>query len=63
MPLVAGTLVTTLIALAVAFPAGTIIAVYLSEFAPYRMRETIKPTLELLAAVPTVVSAISRFCS
>ncbi|MGH9576399.1 MAG: phosphate ABC transporter permease subunit PstC [Terriglobales bacterium] len=55
MPLVAGTLVTTLVALAVAIPAGTIIAIYLSEFAPFRLRETIKPALELLGAVPTVV--------
>ena len=55
LPLVAGTLVTTLVALAVAIPAGTIIAIYLSEFAPYRLRETIKPALELLGAVPTVV--------
>jgi phosphate transport system permease protein len=55
LPLVAGTLVTTLVALAVAIPAGTIIAIYLSEFAPYRLRETVKPALELLGAVPTVV--------
>jgi phosphate transport system permease protein len=55
LPLVAGTLVTTLVALAVAIPAGTIIAIYLSEFAPYRLREVIKPALELLGAVPTVV--------
>jgi phosphate transport system permease protein len=55
LPLVAGTLVTTLVALAVAIPAGTIIAIYLSEFAPYKVRETIKPALELLGAVPTVV--------
>jgi phosphate transport system permease protein len=55
LPLVAGTLVTTLVALAVAIPAGTIIAIYLSEFAPHRLREVIKPALELLGAVPTVV--------
>ena len=55
LPLVAGTLVTTLVALAVAIPAGTIIAIYLSEFAPYRLREAVKPALELLGAVPTVV--------
>src|SRR5687768_6630621 len=55
LPLVAGTLVTTLVALAVAIPAGTIIAIYLSEFAPHRLREAIKPALELLGAVPTVV--------
>ena len=55
LPLVAGTLVTTLVALAVAIPAGTIIAIYLSEFAPHRLREVVKPALELLGAVPTVV--------
>jgi phosphate transport system permease protein len=55
LPLVAGTMVTTLVALAVAIPAGPIIAIYLSEFAPHRLREIIKPALELLGAVPTVV--------
>jgi phosphate transport system permease protein len=55
LPLVAGTLVTTLVALCLAIPAGTIIAIYLSEFAPFRVREIIKPALELLGAVPTVV--------
>ncbi len=55
LPLVAGTLVTTLVALAVAIPAGTLIAIYLSEFAPHRLREIVKPALELLGAVPTVV--------
>ncbi|RNC73326.1 MAG: phosphate ABC transporter permease subunit PstC [Desulfuromonadales bacterium] len=55
MPLVAGTLVTTGVALTVAIPMGTIIAIYLSEFAPHRVRETVKPFLELLGAVPTVV--------
>src|SRR5688572_7992255 len=55
MPLVAGTLVTTFVALAVAIPCGTIIAIYLSEFAPFRVREIVKPCLELLGAVPTVV--------
>ena len=55
MPLVAGTLVTTLVALALAIPCGTIIAIYLSEFAPHKVREIVKPALELLGAVPTVV--------
>ena len=55
LPLVAGTLVTTVVALAVAIPCGTIIAIYLSEFAPHRLREIVKPALELLGAVPTVV--------
>ncbi len=55
MPLVSGTLVTTGVALIVAIPLGTIIAIYLSEFAPHRLREIVKPFLELLGAVPTVV--------
>lgn len=55
MPLVAGTLVTTTVALLVAIPVGTIIAIYLSEYAPHWLRETLKPVLELLSAVPTVV--------
>jgi phosphate transport system permease protein len=55
LPLVAGTLVTTAVALAVALPIGTIVAVYLSEFAPPLLREIVKPLLELLSAVPTVV--------
>jgi phosphate transport system permease protein len=55
LPLLAGTLVTTTVALLLAVPVGTIAAVYLSEFAGTRVRETVKPTLELLAGVPTVV--------
>ena len=55
MPLVAGTLVTTGVALFIALPIGTIIAVWLSEFAPHKVREVIKPATELLSAVPTVV--------
>lgn len=54
-PLVAGTLVTTGVALLVAIPLGTIIAIYLSEFASYKVREVVKPFLEILGAVPTVV--------
>lgn len=55
LPLVAGTLTTTIVALLVAVPVGTVIAIYLSEFASHRLRETVKPILELLGAVPTVV--------
>ena len=55
MPLVSGTLTVTGVALLVAIPLGTIIAIYLSEFATSRVRETVKPILELLGAVPTVV--------
>ena len=52
--LVSGTLMSSLIALLVAVPLGTILAIYLSEFADSRVREIIKPCLELLAGVPTV---------
>ena len=55
LPLLAGTLVTTAIALTVAIPIGTITAIYLSEYASHRTREIIKPVMELLSAVPTVV--------
>jgi phosphate transport system permease protein len=55
LPLVAGTLVVAAVALAIAVPIGTITAIYLSEFAPHKVRETVKPFLELLEGVPTVV--------
>jgi phosphate transport system permease protein len=55
LPLVSGTLVTTAVGLLVAVPIGTITAIYLSEFASHRVREIVKPTLELLGGVPTVV--------
>lgn len=55
LPLVAGTVTTTMVALLVAVPLGTTIAIYLSEFAPHQLRESVKPVLELLGAVPTVV--------
>jgi phosphate transport system permease protein len=55
MPLVSGTLVTSITALVVALPLGTVIAIYLSEYASNRVREILKPILELLSAVPTVV--------
>lgn len=52
--LISGTLMSSLIALLVAMPLGTILAIYLSEYADSRVREIIKPFLELLAGVPTV---------
>ena len=55
MVLLSGTLVSSVVALAVAVPLGTIIAIYLSEFAPFGVREAAKPLLELLSGVPTVV--------
>ena len=53
--LLTGTLVSSAIALSVAIPLGTIIAIYLSEFASERVREIWKPVLELLAGVPTII--------
>jgi len=55
MPLVAGTVVTSAVALLVALPLGTTIAIYLSEYANSTVKEILKPILELLSAVPTVV--------
>ena len=55
LPLVAGTLLTTFVAILVALPIGITIAIYLSEYAPKRFKKIIKPLLEILAAVPTVV--------
>lgn len=53
--LISGTLTTTLVALFVAIPVGTTIAIWLSEYCYPNIREILKPALELLAAVPTVV--------
>jgi len=55
MPLVAGTFLTSAVALALAMPVGMLSAVYLSEYASPRVRAVLKPALELLAGVPTVV--------
>ena len=55
MALLSGTLTTTMVALLVAIPLGTILAIYLSEFAPFRVREVAKPFLELLGGIPTIV--------
>ncbi len=55
LPLVYGTLVATIIAIAVALPIGLLTAIYLSEYAPSGLRRWLKPALEILAGVPTVV--------
>jgi phosphate transport system permease protein len=55
LPLVSGTLLTSLIAMLVALPAGLLTAIYLSEYAPSQIRRTVRPVLEVLAGVPTVV--------
>ena len=55
LPLISGTLLTTIIAISVSLPIGLTIAIYLSEYAPKKLKKIIKPLLEVLAAVPTVV--------
>ena len=54
-PLVCGTFLTSAIALAVALPTGLLIAIYLSEYASAKVRGAIKPVLEILAGIPTIV--------
>ncbi|HMU70217.1 MAG TPA: phosphate ABC transporter permease subunit PstC [Chitinophagales bacterium] len=55
MALVSGTLLTSMIAIMVALPIGLSIAIYLNEYANPKIRQTVKPVLEILAAIPTVV--------
>ena len=55
LPLVVGTMLVSAIAMAVALPMGLLSAIYLSEYSPANLRRIIKPVLELLAGVPTVV--------
>ena len=54
-PLITGTLLTSAIAIAVALPFGLLAAIYLAEFAGPRTRRILKPTLEVLAGIPTIV--------
>lgn len=55
LPLVAGTLLISAIAAAVALPVGLATAIYLAEYAPDKLRRAIKPVLEILVGIPTVV--------
>jgi len=55
LPLLCGTFLTSLIAIGVAAPIGLVSAVYLSEYASLKTRNIVKPLMEILAAVPTVV--------
>jgi phosphate transport system permease protein len=54
-PLVSGTLLTSAVAIAVALPFGLMAAIFLSEFASVRWRKALKPALEVLAGIPTIV--------
>ncbi|MFN4362045.1 MAG: phosphate ABC transporter permease subunit PstC [Hylemonella sp.] len=53
--LLSGTITSSAVALAVAVPLGTIIAIYLSEFAGHKTREILKPMLEMLSGIPTII--------
>jgi phosphate transport system permease protein len=55
VPIFAGTFMITAIAMAVAVPIGLFSAIYMSEYAPLNVRKTVKPILEILAGIPTVV--------
>lgn len=55
LPLASATFTTSLIAMAVALPLGLMVAIYLSEYASWKVREILKPALEVLAGIPTVV--------
>ncbi|GGK03412.1 phosphate transport system permease protein [Lentibacillus kapialis] len=55
LPLISGTLLITVVAMMVAIPVGLASAIYLSEFASFRVRKVVKPILEVLAGIPTIV--------
>jgi len=55
LPLLSGTMRITVIAMLIALPLGLVTAVYLSEYAPRKVRSILKPSLEILAGIPTVV--------
>ncbi len=61
LPLVAGTLMVTLGAAMIAIPSGLLAAIYLSEYADERVRSILKPLLEILAGIPTVVYGFFAF--
>jgi phosphate transport system permease protein len=55
LPLLSGTMMIAVIALLVAIPLGLMVAIYLAEYAPARLRNTVKPVIEVLAGIPTIV--------
>lgn len=61
LPLLMGTVTSSLIAMAVAAPIGLMAAIYLSEYASPKVRKVVKPVLELLAGVPTIVYGFFAF--
>jgi len=61
LPIVVGTLMVVVISLSVAVPIGLCSAIYLSEYAPRRVRKVIKPVLEVLEGIPTVATGLFAF--
>jgi phosphate transport system permease protein len=61
LPLIIGTVTSSLIAMAVAAPIGLMSAIYLSEYASEKVRKTVKPLLEILAGIPTIVYGFFAF--
>ncbi|MFS0635873.1 phosphate ABC transporter permease subunit PstC [Mesobacillus foraminis] len=61
LPLLTGTLISTAIAMVVAIPIGLMTAVFLSEYASEKLRRTLKPMLEVLAGIPTIVYGFFAF--
>ncbi|MGF2617090.1 phosphate ABC transporter permease subunit PstC [Rossellomorea vietnamensis] len=61
LPLLTGTIISSVIAMFVAIPVGLMSAVYLSEYATDRVRKTLKPILEILAGIPTIVYGFFAF--
>lgn len=55
LPLLSGTMMIAVIALLVAIPLGLMVAIYLAEYAPAKLRNTVKPVIEVLAGIPTIV--------
>lgn len=55
LPLLSGTLLVAFIAMIVAIPLGLMVAIYMAEYAPKRVRNTVKPVIEVLAGIPTIV--------
>jgi len=61
LPLLTGTIISSVIAMVVAIPVGLMSAIYLSEYASDRVRRTLKPILEVLAGIPTIVYGFFAF--
>jgi phosphate transport system permease protein len=61
LPLITGTLISSAIAMLVAIPIGLMTAIYLSEYATEKVRKTLKPMLEILAGIPTIVYGFFAF--